>query len=197
MNDTLSKSMTLNVQNANKRISFDIEDRAKVLDKFKLIVDMMSIYKDPKILTIIKEYIDEKEQQRVREIERENIRQEIMLKHQQQNQNNKSDTFDNIFDISNFWNIKTNTDMNTHVDSSSDETEKSDMSEDLLDYDKVTNMLNIEYDNIINNSMIRRTYDIERRNYCQLDESEEEIEVTTNNVDNVDIGGVIDMDQNK
>jgi hypothetical protein len=131
-------------------------EKLTLMRNFKMIVDLISIYREPKILSLINEYKEEKEKEKLRVVEMEQLRKEMLLKRQQEN------TFDNNL-FGNFWNQQNN-------NFSDDEDILSDVSEEDLDKDKVSNMLNDEYTKINTNSMLRKTYNIEKRNYCDFDE---------------------------
>ena len=156
----LINNYLLEVYNIKKKIqekSLDqisnLPEKVILMQNFKMVVDLISIYREPKILLLIKEYKEEKEKEKRREVEMEQLRREMLLKRQQEN-----NTFENNL-FGNFWNLQTN-------NYSDDEEILSDVSEDELDRDKVENMLNTEYANINTNSMLKNTYNIEKRNYC-------------------------------
>ena len=159
INDIRKKIRDNSSQNTNSA------DPEKIIlnQKFKLIIDLISIYKDPKILSLIKEYQDEKEKERIREEEMEKTRKEIMQL-RQQNTNNTNDDF---FGFGNFWG-------NSNDKYSEDDEILSEVSEDEFDQDKVTNMLNTEYANINLNSMLATTYNITKRNYCEFETVDED-----------------------
>lgn len=149
-----------------------------LMRKLKLIVDVVSIYNEPKILSMIKDYKDEKENEKLREEEMEKIRQELLKKRDYEHQNTRYNTSyntnfsDSLFghrlpsvghrlpSVGSFWN---------NDKFSEEEAILSDISEDDLDSDKVVHMLNEEYANIATNSILKKIYNTERHNYCQIE----------------------------
>jgi len=152
-----------------------------LMRKLKLIVDIVSIYNEPKILSMIKDYKDEKEKEKLREEEMEKIRQELLKKRDNERYNfSYNSAYNTNFSdslVGSFWN----------TDKFSEEEDiLSDISEEDLDSDKVAHMLNEEYANIATNSILKKTYNTERHNYCEIETTpdDEQNNNTENNAEN-------------
>lgn len=148
--------------------SLDPETRKTATTKFKLIVDLIEIYKDPNILKTIKEYQEEKERDRLRAIEMEKKRQE-MLQRERDRARDDSGMFGGMF--GDFWNSRTGG-TGGFADDSSDDDIKSDVSEDEFHQDKFTDMLDKAHEEIYTRSTLQQNINVDRRYQCGLEESE-------------------------
>lgn len=145
--------------------SLDPETRKMIMAKFKLIVDIIEIYKEPNILKTIKEYQEEKEREKIRGIEMEKKRQE-MLQRDRDRAKEDSGVFGSMF--GDFWNNR----GTGFVDDSSDDDIKSDVSEDEFHQDKFTEMLDKAHDDLYKKSTLQQSISVERRYQCGLEDGE-------------------------
>lgn len=132
-----------NLSSTNNTEPINITDKSVLVKKIKIIVDLISIYNNPDIFILIKQYKDEKEQQRRREEELEKYRQNIFK--------NQNDIF-----------------RRRTFSSSSEEDVQSNVSEDEFEKDKVKKMLDEGYDDIKNQSMLMKYYNIKKHYYCSI-----------------------------
>jgi hypothetical protein len=146
--------------------------RSTILMKFKIIVDLVEIYKDPGLLKLIKDYQLEKE----RETQRQLFAMELEKKRKEQknNQNNNSSN-DTIF-----GNLLGNSENETTIDigsfnrtaDTSDDDINSELSEEDLQQTEVSEMLDSAYDGISKNSTLRKNINVTRRYMCYLQEED-------------------------
>lgn len=153
----------LDMYNVKKQITEKIEnpnERQDIIAKFKLIVDLSEIYKNPNTLRMIKEYQDEKERERKRAAEIELRRQEMLRSPRRDN----GDFFDG--GLFNFWNNRNN---NRNNDDVSDDDINSDVSENEYHQDQMDKMLSRAYTGIKRNSTLRKIVGVERSYVCEIE----------------------------
>ena len=162
------------------------------IKKLRLMIDLITIYKDPTILNLIKQYRDDKN---------------IKLS------GNKNRIHQESYHLDSSQGLKPSCIMapelknpyttisKTHVsDNNSDsDDEKTDISEDEFMNNYVQEMLNIGYKNILNNSILVRDYDITRNNYCEMqdNESNEMQDNDSNEMQDTDSNEMHDNDSNE
>jgi hypothetical protein len=121
------------------------------LKKFKLLVDIIEVYKNPNFIKIINDFNEEEE--------REKKRKEFL---QRQRNNAKQFNPSNIF--ANYWNH----DNTSRDDSSDDEQNRTDIEEDESLQTDVSNMLDESYGVINNHSMLQKIVEVTRHYKCKL-----------------------------
>lgn len=135
-----------NVNNVNNADPIVFADKSSLIKKIKLIVDLISIYNNPNIFMLIKQYTDEKTH------ELESKRRDDELEKNRQN----------------FFKNHNNISRRDAFYSSSEEEVLSDVSEDEFEKDKVKKMLDEGYEDIKNHSMLMNNYDIKKHCYCSI-----------------------------
>ncbi|VBB18425.1 hypothetical protein YASMINEVIRUS_888 [Yasminevirus sp. GU-2018] len=139
----------------------DPVSKPDLVKKFKLLIDVISIYRDPSLLTLIKQYREEKEKERLREEEMEKMRLEMFKRRQ-----NESTSLSDFPFLGSFWGT-------TQNDVASEEEDiLSELSEDEFMKDNVNEMLDEGYESITKNSMLYREYGILRKPHCELHDVE-------------------------
>lgn len=129
------------------------EDKKVTLSKIKLLVDIADIYANPSSLRMVKDYLEEKERERLRAIDAERKRREREM-------NNNSGIFGSGF--FNYFN-------NNRRDDSEDEELTSNVSEEDHHQQEVNTMLEQSYINISERSSIGQMLEIKRTYLCEFE----------------------------
>lgn len=150
-----------NIKKQMQDETLDPEIKKQITQKFKLIVDLIEIYKNPSLLKLIKDMQEEKERERLRVVEMERKRQEMLqIQREREQARNSSGLFDD------FWNLR------SIIDDSTDDDINSNVSEDDFHQDKYMDMLKKAHDSIYTNSTLQHNFTIHRRYHCGFEDSD-------------------------
>lgn len=137
------------IYNIKKDVVKSKEDKAKNLQKFKLVMDVIELFQDPNLLKFVKEFKEEQERERKRQ-------EELKKRRESMTTYNSHSIFDNF--------------LNFNAESSSDESERrSDISEDEFEQDGFREMLDREYANIDTHSVLKQRIGITRVYTAEFD----------------------------
>jgi hypothetical protein len=130
------------------------------VEKFKLLVDLVELWNNPKILTLI----DQLKQDRLSELEKDADIEKFCRKINDtcnKSQPNKVDLVSTV-------------NSNIHLSKDYDDDIGSDVSNDEFMADEVTKLIDTGYYEIENNSVLQQMYKIERYNHCNMVNNDKE-----------------------
>jgi hypothetical protein len=145
--------------------------RSSVIEKFKLLVDIIEIYKRPELLKVLRDNVAKNSKEEL-DKENERKRQEFM-KQQIDSQFNQNNMFRNMFG---------NNQNNIRPESDNESDNESDISDDELDQDRFVEMLNSSYDNIKKNSALKKIGKLTRK-YDYYLEGDTDRQISTETTD--------------
>jgi hypothetical protein len=149
-----------------KKLVEDDSTRESAMGKFKLLIDLIAIYKNPEILKSFKEYQDEKEREkeriRLQRIE-DDKRREGFLRFQRERESQRGPMFGD------FWssagspgNVFGSNVRRSSVSSDKSTDVKSDITEDDMDQEKFNDAINRAYVDILAKSTLQRLVEVKR-----------------------------------
>ena len=153
--------------------TLDADTKKTVMAKFKLIVDIIGIYKDPNILKTIKDYHEEKEREKLHMIEiEENIQRERNYTRSDcmtfgDFLNNRRTMLANGFELANEGAMDQDA-MNQ------DAMDQDAIEHDAQEHNKFMEVLNKAHDDIYKNSTLRKNIGIERSYRACFDDDDDD-----------------------